>query len=214
MKDNRQRLFEVMRKVNPDFMVKEADIVQGLANKLSGSGLKKANINQNTTGDTNQTLNTYGDLKIVLANVAKRQKVGKVAGIGMNLITGIVTLGQSNLIQLGLDAAYTTFGAFYTRPDNKKTGTWLDKLDVDDDFSAIVDNTIEGAFIKTIIATINAEPDDKPLEPDFNMNEKLKEFIAQHYNNRTVTGIPTTSIPVPAAPAPRTPINLAKSAPI
>ena len=40
-----------------------------------------------------------------------------------------------------------------------------------------------------ITKTIEGEPDSKPLEQDFNMNQKLVDYLKQNYQGRTVTGI-------------------------
>lgn len=191
--NNKQRLFEVMLKVNPDFKINlnEADIVQGLVNKASGVGVKNANINQNTPNDPtnpNYRLQTYGDLKRVVNIIKKRQTTAKIAGVGLNVILSIGTMGLGNVAQTGISTSFDLFKGFFNRPDNKKTGTWLDKLDVDDNFSKIVDDNVEDAFLKEITDMINAEPDNKPLEPDFNMNQKLIDYLSRKYSNRTLTG--------------------------
>ena len=79
--------------------------------------------------------------------------------------------------------------ASYNKPDTKKTKTWVDKIDVDDDMSDIVDDTVENGFIKMMVELIESEPDDKPLEPDFNMNQKLVDYLKDNHNDRTITGI-------------------------
>ena len=55
--------------------------------------------------------------------------------------------------------------------------------------SAIVDDTVENGFIKFITSVIEKEPNDKPLEDDFNMNKKMVDYLKDKYNQRTVTGI-------------------------
>jgi hypothetical protein len=79
--------------------------------------------------------------------------------------------------------------AAFSKPDTKKTKTWLDKIDVDDEFSAIVDDTIENDFLKIMAQMFDSEQDDKPLEPDFNMNQKLVDYLEEKFKGRTVTGI-------------------------
>jgi hypothetical protein len=55
--------------------------------------------------------------------------------------------------------------------------------------SAIVDDTVENGFLKAIASTIEAESDTKPLEPDFNMNAKMVDYLKSKYSGRTITGI-------------------------
>lgn len=128
-------------------------------------------------------LNTYGDLKKVIKSIALKQKGEKIGNVALGTVIGLIP---------GADAAKTTFEfirAAISKPDIKKTGTWLDKLDIDDQMSAIVDDTVENGFMKTMAASIEKESDDKPLEADFNMNAKMVNYLKQQYAGRTVAGI-------------------------
>ena len=136
-------------------------------------------------------LKTYGDLKKVISSITRNQKIKAVAG-------GVVDIGIEGAIDAaktiipGIGTAKTTYDLvkkFITKPDTKKTKTWLDKLDVDDSMSRIIDDTVENGFIQTIAKTIENEPDDKSLEQDFNMNQKLVDFLKNNYQGRTITGI-------------------------
>lgn len=125
---------------------------------------------------------TYGDLKKVINVIKLQQKGKKLGGIAFdNIIGAIPGLGAAK-------TAYDVYKAAFSRPDNKKTNTWLDRLDIDDDTSKIVDDTIENGFLQDISNVFSTEPDDKPLELDFNMNDKLSEYLKNKYNNRTVSG--------------------------
>jgi hypothetical protein len=128
-------------------------------------------------------LNTYGDLKKVIKAISLKQKGEKVGSVALDTIVGLVP---------GLDIAKTTFDfikAAISKPDQKKTKTWLDRLDIDDEMSAIVDDTVENGFMKTIAQSIDSEPDDKPLEPDFNMNAKMVNYLQDTYKGRHISGI-------------------------
>ena len=128
-------------------------------------------------------LETYGDLKKAIKIISLKQTGEKIGQVAIDTILGAIP---------GVGAAKTTFDfikAAFSRPDTKKTKTWLDKIDVDDEFSAIVDDTIENNFLKIISQTIDSESDDKPLEQDFNMNQKLVNHLRDKYEGRTLTGI-------------------------
>jgi hypothetical protein len=128
-------------------------------------------------------LNTYGDLKKVIKAIALKQKGEKVGGVALGTLLGFIP---------GADAAKTTFDfvkAAFSKPDTKKTKTWLDKLDIDDEMSAIVDDTVENGFLRILTNTIDNESDDKPLEQDFNMNAKMVSYLKQQYSGRTISGI-------------------------
>lgn len=128
-------------------------------------------------------LQTYGDLKKAIKSVALKQKGEKIAGVALGAVLDLVP---------GMGTAKTTFDfikAAVSKPDDKKTKTWLDRLDVDDKMSKIVDDTVENGFMKSIAASIDREPDDKKLEPDFNMNKKMVDWLAQNYGGRHISGI-------------------------
>jgi len=128
-------------------------------------------------------LKTYGDLKKAISVINLKQKGEKISGVAVGVIMGLIP---------GADAAKNTYEfikAAISKPDTKKTNTWLDKLDVDDEMSAIVDDTVENGFMQAMSAAIEAEPDDKPLEQDFNMNAKMVNYLKQQHKGRTIAGI-------------------------
>jgi hypothetical protein len=128
-------------------------------------------------------LNTYGDLKKVIKAIALKQKGEKIGNIALGTLMGFIP---------GAEVAKTTFEfmrAAISKPDTKKTGTWLDKLDIDDNMSKIVDDTVENGFMQMMSKTIESESDTKPLEPNFNMNAKMVDYLKKQYSGRTVAGI-------------------------
>jgi hypothetical protein len=128
-------------------------------------------------------LNTYGDLKKVIKDISLKQKGEKIGDIALDTISNFIP---------GADLAKTTLGfikAAFRKPDTKKTKTWLDKLDVDDEMSAIVDDTVENGFLQKISKDIEDADDNKPLEQDFNMNAKMVNYLKDKYKGRTISGI-------------------------
>ena len=137
-------------------------------------------------------LKTYGDLKKLINGVIKNQKGEKILSkgkeIALDQVLGFIP-GASNAKSL-FDFIKTSI----SKPDVQKTGTWLDKLDVDDDMSRIVDDTVENGFMQTIAKTLEKENDTKPLESDFNMNAQMVNYLKQQYNQRTISGIQESNI--------------------
>ena len=130
-------------------------------------------------------LKTYGDLKKVLKAISLKQKGEKIVSQGKEV--AIDTL--LSLIP-GAGAAKTVLGflqAAVKKPDSKKTNTWLDKLDIDDKVSQIVDDTIENQFMDAMAKKIDQEVDDKELGDDFNMNTELQQWLANTYDKRTIS---------------------------
>jgi hypothetical protein len=132
-------------------------------------------------------LETYGDLKKLINTIKLKQKGQKIISKGkefaLDQVLGLIP-GASNA-----KTAFDFIKTAISKPDTKKTGTWLDKLDIDDKMSAIVDDTVENGFMQSMVDIIQNEPDNKPLEDDFNMNQKMVDYLKNEYNQRTITGI-------------------------
>ena len=132
-------------------------------------------------------LETYGDLKQLLNSINKRQKGEKIISKGkefaLDQILGLIP-GASNA-----KTAFDFIKTAISKPDGKKTNTWLDKLDIDDAMSQIVDDTVENGFMQAMTKSIESEQDTKPLEDDFNMNSKMVDYLKKSYSGRTVSGL-------------------------
>ena len=133
-------------------------------------------------------LETYGDLKKLINGISKQQKGEKIISKGkefaLDQVLGLIP-GASNA-----KTAFDFIKAAMSKLDTeKKTGTWLDKLDLDDQMLAIIDNTVENGFMQSMAKAIESESDTKPLEDDFNMNAKMVDYLKQTYEGRTVSGI-------------------------
>ena len=73
----------------------------------------------------------------------------------------------------------------YTAKDSFKTNTGLDKLNIDDKMSAIVDDPIEFSFLTYIEQKFEEAPPDQPLE-NFDINKELEKYIASKFSGTTV----------------------------
>jgi hypothetical protein len=128
-------------------------------------------------------METYGDLKKAIRTISLKQKGAKIGNLVLDTVLGAIP---------GIGTAKTTFDfvkAAFEKPDTKKSNSWLDKLDIDDNMSKIVDDTVENGFLKMIAQVIDAESDATRLEPDFNMNAKMVDYLKNNYSGRTVSGI-------------------------
>ena len=137
-------------------------------------------------GSGNVQIDTYGELKTLIAAVTKKQKGLKIKGVVIDAIAdelvgklpgGALAKNLLNFVK-----------ASYNKPDTVKTNTWLDRLDVDDQFSAIIDDTIENSFLQSISKRIESQPDNTPLRKDFNMNTELTDYVRKKHKGRKVVG--------------------------
>lgn len=137
---------------------------------------------QKMIGD--KKLDTVGDLRAfvkVSRSAGAGKKIGKEAAEA--IIGAIPVLGN---VLTGLKAVKSSkeaFKKFYGNDDSFKTNTGLDKLDVNDDVSKIVDDEIEVAFLNDFLARVENMNDEDPI-PD--ANEALKDFLKFKFNQHSV----------------------------
>jgi len=105
-----------------------------------------------------------------------------VAKVGLDVLADAIPGGGT------VKKAWDLFKALYSAPDNKKTNTKLDKINIDDEYSAIVDDTIEDAFLKVLVAAIEKEPENENIPDDWDISKQLEQYIGEKYGNRTVAG--------------------------
>jgi translation elongation factor EF-1beta len=133
-------------------------------------------------------LKTYGDLKKVINRVSSLKKGDKIISQGKEVLIdqllGLIP-GASNA-----KTAFDFFKSTFSKPDTIKTNTWLDRLDIDDNVSKIVDDTIENSFLENLVNSLKSVPDDKPLESDFNINKNLQDYLESKFEKRTIS-LPT-----------------------
>ena len=127
-------------------------------------------------------VNTWGQLRKTINGIVMRDKIEGVAKVGLDVLADAIPGGGT------VKKAFDLFKALYSAPDNKKTNTKLDKINIDDEYSAIVDDTIEDAFLKTLVTAIEKEPEDQIIPDDWDISNQLETYIAKQYGNRTVSG--------------------------
>ena len=128
-------------------------------------------------------LNTVGDLRKALSKAIGAKRMGKAKDAAKDIAVGAIF----GLVP-GAGTAKSVFDiakSIYSLPDDKKTDTALDYLNVDDDVSKIVDDGIENAFLKVLTNELKKFKDDVPLE-NLNMTKMLNNYIMRQYNKRKV----------------------------
>jgi hypothetical protein len=136
-------------------------------------------------------LQTYGDVKKVINKMTKANIFSNVKGTLTDQATDIaVDVLGAFIPGIGLaKKGFDVFKAFANKPDTKRTNTWLDKLDIDDQTAAIVDDTVEAGFFEELANTLAKIPDDTPLDNSFSMDERFAEYLKKKYKNRYVAPV-------------------------
>ena len=129
-------------------------------------------------------IKTFEDLKKLLKMIELKRKGG---------IAGKRALSLAATMLPGAKAAKELYDTakdlkdfltdLYTADDNFKTQTGLDKLNVDDNISKIVDDQVEAAFLKALPKLI---ADKSGPIGDYNITKELQTFLASKFNKRTV----------------------------
>ena len=129
-------------------------------------------------------LDTVGDLKRLIRThraMEAGKEIGKKAAEAAIEQIPVV----SNIFSLwkGAQDAKQIVGKLYGAEDSFKSATGLDKLNVDDDVSKIVDDPIEVAFINDLLKTMEDMDDLAPI-PD--VNDELQKYLADKFNSNQV----------------------------
>jgi hypothetical protein len=131
-----------------------------------------------------EPLQTVGDLKRLIKThraMEAGKELGKKAAEAAIEQVPVV----SNIFSLwrGAQDAKEIIGKLYGAEDTFRSSTGLDKLNVDDNVSKIVDDPIEVAFINDLLATIEDMDDLAPI-PDVNV--ELQKYLARKFDNNQV----------------------------
>lgn len=131
-----------------------------------------------------QQINTFGDLLKVIQGIQLKNKGSKIldktVSFTVDQILGLIP-GASNA-KTAFEFLKTAFG----RSDTKKTGTFIDKLNVDDRVAMIVDNSIEQKFLLHLVDIIKQKGADTIIPDNWNVTNEFQDFLRKNYDNRTV----------------------------
>ena len=129
-----------------------------------------------------ESIKTFEDLREVINDIITQKKHGRVkdsiASAVHSFVPGLGTVQDA--------AGVVT--AIADKPDDVKvqTGSVIDKLDVDDQLATIVDDKIEDNFLAHMQKKI--EKETGPVPANWNINIELKQYLANKFGGRTVTG--------------------------
>ena len=124
-------------------------------------------------------IQTVGDLRAAIEKERSLKKAGKV---GQGLIGVLANASGVDMVK-GLGSMLKDA---YKLPDSKKTNTFLDRLNVDDEVSAIVDDAVENMFLNDAAEEFIGLPDNTPLD-QIDITQRLADFIAKKFDRRTVS---------------------------
>ena len=129
-------------------------------------------------------LDTVGDLRKIIQDY-RQMKAGKEVGkkaveFALEQIPGV-----NNIFSIWKNSkdASDMIKTMYGADDEVLSNTGLDRLNVNDDVSKIVDNTIETAFFNELLEMIKDMDDNDPIP---NVEEELQNFLKRKFNQHSV----------------------------
>jgi hypothetical protein len=168
-----------MKKAMGSKRVKKA---MGVVDKLAYAGSKSSDRGRlGKKGVTPEKINTVGDLR-KLMKVMKAAKLGKASAK-----RAINALGGGALFQAidGIRKVSDLYQKMYNAQDNFLTGTGMDAMNVDDNIAKIIDDRVEDAFLKQMIADFKSASDDEPLP---NATDLIQSYLKGTFDGWTISG--------------------------
>ena len=159
----------------------------GVVDKLAYAGSKSTDRGRlGKKGVTPEKINTVGDLR-KLMKVMKASKAGKAGAK-----RAINALGGGALFQAidGVRKVSDLYQKMYNAQDNFLTGTGMDAMNVDDNIAKIIDDRVEDAFLKQMIANFKSASDDEPLP---NATEMIQNYLKGTFDGWSISGGATKS---------------------
>ena len=129
-------------------------------------------------------IQTFGELRKIIRDY-RAMKAGVEAGkkAAELAVEQIPVLSNIYSIWSAAKDAKEMITTLYGKDDSFVSQTGLDKLNVDDDVSKIVDDKIENAFINDFLSSFKDKDDADPI-PD--INDELQLFLAKKFNQKQV----------------------------
>jgi hypothetical protein len=196
-KDNKQRLFEMMERINPDFINEVINATRLIPNRNSETFIDDDTL---SVGELRAAIYIYSNAKSQEEALETAKKSGAdvlKCLIGLIGVAGFVagTVGTGGMLAvIAGGTAASVAGAAATGhdiinvfkkllgPKNKsapKTPTgFMQLLNIDKEVSVLLDDRIENEFIDFAVNELNSMQDREPVPNYF---EKLRTFIKEKY---------------------------------
>ena len=132
---------------------------------------------------------TVGDLRKLIASAQDAKRWEQTKGEAGDAVKGAIVDEILGKIP-GAAAAKSMFDfvkSSYELPDEARTGTALDALDVDDHIAAIVDDPVENDFLAVFAEDLKKQDGDTPIS-DIDMTTMLSKHLKGKFSGRTVAG--------------------------
>ncbi len=132
-----------------------------------------------------EELETVGSVLATIQKFRQAKAGGDVGKKALEMtIEQIPVLNNIWSVIKGAKEAKGMISTLYGMEDKYQTNTGLDKLNIDDNVSKIVDDKIESAFLNRLTQELQEMNPDDPM-PDVNL--MLQDFLAKEFEGHRVT---------------------------
>ena len=138
-------------------------------------------------GGIDPDIKTVGDLTGAIETMRKMSAKGEMTSVAKKaVLDAIPWIGSIKAVYDAASGASDIVKNMYGLGDDVKTNTHLDKLNIDDNISKIVDDPIEMSFLNWLVQTRLPEiPPDTSMDK-FDIGTELQSFLQQEFEGHAV----------------------------
>ena len=152
-----------------------------------GSKKKEKEWERIAAGGIDPEIKTVEDLSKAIRLMRATNAGGEVGKLAVATIADALPgVGNVKAVYDNIKDASKIVKNMYGLGDDVKTNTNLDKLNVDDNISKIVDDPIEMVFINYLIKDLIPSLDPKTPMEKFDINKELQNFLIKNFEGTTV----------------------------
>ena len=138
-------------------------------------------------GGIDPEIKTVGDLSKAIRLMRATNAGGEVGKLAAATIADALPgLGNIKAVYDNAKDASKIVKNMYGLGDDVKTNTNLDKLNIDDNVSKIVDDPVEMAFLNYLIKDLIPSLDPETPMEKFDVNKELQNFLIKNFDGTTV----------------------------
>ena len=158
---------------------------------------RKQKLNELSLGDFKQVVSGIIQLKkSIEAGEISAETGGKILASVVNMATfGVSGAGRNVFDALFATKKLGTIAAATKLPDkDTESNPFLDVFNVEDEYSKLLDDKIENAFLNYLSDELDAGRLDSIDLATWNINEYLEDFLKNKFNQKSVAGAPPKQI--------------------
>lgn len=161
---------------------------QGLVGKALANFSGLTGLFGNEEGDTSDAAD-IADAFVGLFEENKKKPLNEVIALG-TVMLGLKVLGAAGTAKRTFDFGKKVYNKLKgIDTDETDSNKFLDLMNLDPEYSKIIDDRIEEAFLKFWLNDISNKDQNAPIQDgEIDVNKKMQEFLKSKFGNRFTTG--------------------------